>query len=112
MLLLVHASFFGRLIAAILIQTSYNVFAHQPPHTLRVHHFIRMAVITPPAPAAEDYDDEYLDGDAFQLPQASGGQGFDALDEDTSDQPEAQAPIDLLPATRGNNPGYFQDAVC
>jgi hypothetical protein len=59
---------------------------------------------TPPASMVEDaYDDEHLDGDAFQLPEAGGGQGFDGLDENAPETPQAPALQDALLATRGNN---------
>ena len=48
----------------------------------------------PPPPTAEEIaEDEAHNGDAFQLPKAGGGQGFNRL------QPEP----DRLPPTRGNN---------
>jgi hypothetical protein len=43
---------------------------------------------TPPPSMVEDaYDNEHLDGDAFQLPEAGGGQGFDGLDENAPETP-------------------------
>jgi hypothetical protein len=59
---------------------------------------------TSPSSMVEDtYDDKHLDGDAFQLPEAGGGQGFDGFDENAPETPQTPAPQDELPATRGNN---------
>jgi hypothetical protein len=64
---------------------------------------IAQAATPPPSMVEDAYDDEHLDGDSFQLPEAGGGQDFDGLDENAPETPQAPALQDELPATRGNN---------
>jgi hypothetical protein len=69
-------------------------------------------VATSPSSMVEDaYDDKPLDGNAFQLPEAGGSQGFDGFDENAPETPQTPAPTDELPATRGNNQAPRQQEI-